>query len=306
MGAGIRGSCARGRAQPGQVGATRPGRSQTVRRSSRPPRRTTLRVVAPLTRPISIEIRSRPPRVFRESAKVMRYREQSAESSISHGIARDRRPRSGRAGSRTRSDPAARPAPGTERHDRPGVPACCRAAKVAAGVRPRSRSTRVRRVLPITADDRDVEHRHLDVGRVAAHVGAVAAQDLDLAGQRRQIRAAGCSRRPAPRRSAGSAALPIRRRGSGCRPAAADSRWSPAELAYEPANALVPGAQRARRISMHRCSWSSRSRGGREVQPVRRVLPGPPAGAQAAEGAAAAQRVQGGDRLGDDARERGR
>ena len=76
----------------------------------------------------------------------------------------------------TPRSPAGRSAPGAGR----AVPAWCRAAYVAAAVRPRSFSTRDQTSSRSSTDHGQVEHGHRDLGRVAPGGTTVPVQHLDL------------------------------------------------------------------------------------------------------------------------------
>ena len=112
---------------------------------------------------------------------------------------------------------------------------------------------------------------------------------------------AGCTRRRAGPRSRRVRRSPPPPTMTGTGPPGAGSTWS---RAARPAHRRTPWCRAPTAPASSRwpiSSRSSRSAGRRERQPERRVLALPPAGPDPAERPAAGERVQGGDRLGDDA-----
>ena len=220
------------------------------------------------------------------------------------GIARDRRPRAGRAGSRTPSSRPARPAPGTVRRGPREAQAGAGPRTSAAGVRPRSRSTRratSSRSRPITGTSRTVTSTSAGSRPTSAQCrcrtsilpGSVARSD-------RRLQPSACS---ATIRSVRRSPEPPTRIGmSGPRPRIAGGLRQLCVRAGERLGARRPETPQDLDALRELIQPLARRR---ELQAVRGVFPGPPAGAQAAERPAAAQHVEGGDRLGEHPGRRG-
>ena len=179
---------------------------------------------------------------------------------------------------------------------------------VATGVRRRGRPAAepldaLPHVVAVAAHDGQVEHRDGDLRRVAADLLAVPSEHLGLRldAVDGHVAAVGESRRDAKGTALAAAADDQR---DVVRPVAG-SRSSRAATPAAPSYALVPGAHSARIVSMAVSSRSSRSRAGGNGRPNAEVLALPPAGADPAERPAAGDRVEGGGRLGGDARAAG-